>query len=87
MLVICVFSTMNYKGNFASASVYSYVLNSVKVPTYETEVFITILKDPAAVPYSESNSFYVASPYFMLFLHLRFQKDLMRFSVFQYVIV
>jgi hypothetical protein len=52
MLVICVFATMFYKDNFVSTSVYSYVLNSVELPTYETEIFITMLKAPAAVPYS-----------------------------------
>ena len=71
MLVICVFTTMIHKGNLASTPVFSYALNSVELPTYETEVFITKLKDPAAIRYSESNSLYTAAPYFMLFSHLR----------------
>lgn len=49
---------------FVSTSVYSYVLKNVELPSYETEIFITMLKDPAAVPYSESNPLSVAAPYF-----------------------
>jgi len=61
----------------------------VELPTYETEIFITILKDPAALPYSGSNPLSIATPYFILFSHLRlgFQSVLLRFSAFQYVIV
>jgi len=40
----------------------------VELPSYETEVFITILKDPAAVTYSESNPLSIAAPYFNVIL-------------------